>query len=91
MMAARSVQTPRLVLQKPSPGWLSISSFTLLMTIENVGFVRHAFRGKVRGDIIVGTASVSLPPHEKTLELPWRARLQAESDYFAPTGTAGIQ
>lgn len=66
-------------------------SFTLMMTIENVGFVRHAFRGKVRGDTIVGTASVSLPPHEKTLELPWRARLTAESDYFAPTGTAGVQ
>jgi hypothetical protein len=62
-------------------------SFTLMMTIENVGFVRHVFRGKVRGDAIIGTASVSLPPHEKTLELPWRARLTADSEYFAPTGT----
>jgi len=62
-------------------------SFTLMMTIENVGFVRHVFRGTVRGDTIVGTASVSLPPHEKTLELPWRARLTEESAYFAPTGT----
>ena len=62
-------------------------SFTLMMTIENVGFVRHVFRGKVRGDAIVGAASVSLPPHEKTLELPWRARLTADSEYFAPTGT----
>ncbi|MGH8621095.1 MAG: SAM-dependent methyltransferase, partial [Burkholderiales bacterium] len=62
-------------------------SYTLMMTIENVGFVRHLFRGKVRGDAIVGTATVSLPPHEKTLELPWRATLTAESAYYAPTGT----
>lgn len=62
-------------------------SFTLMLTIEKVGFVRHAFRGKVRGDTIVGTASVSLPPHEKTLELPWRATLTAASAYFDPTGT----
>jgi hypothetical protein len=62
-------------------------SFTLMMTLEDAGFVRHAFRGKVRGDVIVGTASVSLPPHEKTLELPWRATRTADSAYFAPTGT----
>lgn len=66
-------------------------SFTLMMTIENVGFVRHVFRGKVRGDVIVGTASVSLPPHEKTLELPWRATLTATSAYFDPTGTTNVQ
>jgi hypothetical protein len=62
-------------------------SFTLMMTLEDVGFVRHAFRGKVRGDVIVGTASVSLPPHDKTLELPWRATRTADSAYFEPTGT----
>jgi hypothetical protein len=62
-------------------------SFTLMMTLEDVGFVRHAFRGKVQGDVIVGTASVSLPPHEKTLELPWRATRTADSAYFEPTGT----
>jgi hypothetical protein len=62
-------------------------SFTLMLTIEQVGFVRHAFRGKVRGDTIVGTASVSLPPHEKTIELPWRATRTATSAYFDPTGT----
>jgi hypothetical protein len=62
-------------------------SFTLMMTLEDAGFVRHAFRGKVRGDVIVGTASVSLPPHEKALELPWRATRTADSAYFAPTGT----
>ena len=62
-------------------------SFTLMMTLEDVGFVRHVFRGKVRGDAIVGTASVSLPPHEKTLELPWRATRTETSAYFEPTGT----
>jgi len=66
-------------------------SFTLMMTIDNVGFVRHVFRGKVQGDAIVGTASVSLPPHEKTLELPWRAKMTADSAYFAPTGTTNVQ
>jgi precorrin-6B methylase 2 len=62
-------------------------SFTLMLTIDKVGFVRHAFRGKVQGDTIVGTASVSLPPHEKTIELPWRATRAAASAYFDPTGT----
>jgi hypothetical protein len=62
-------------------------SFTLMLTIDKVGFVRHAFRGKVQGDAIVGTASVSLPPHEKTIELPWRATRSVTSAYFDPTGT----
>jgi len=63
-------------------------SFTLMMTLEDIGFVRHTFRGKVRGDVIMGTASVSLPPnHEKTFELPWRATRTATSAYFDPTGT----
>ena len=66
-------------------------SFTLMMTVDGVGFVRHAFRGKVQGDTIVGTASVSLPPHEKTLELPWRARMTAESTYFTPNTGTNIQ
>jgi hypothetical protein len=62
-------------------------SFTLMLTVDKVGFVRHAFRGKVQGDTIVGTASVSLPPHEKTIELPWRATRTATSAYFDPSGT----
>jgi len=62
-------------------------SFTLMMTLEEIGFVRHAFRGKVRGDAIVGTVGVSLPPHDKTLELPWRATRTETSAYFEPTGT----
>jgi hypothetical protein len=62
-------------------------SFTLMMTLEDAGFVRHVFRGRVRGDVIVGTASVSLPPHDKTLELSWRATRTENSAYFEPTGT----
>jgi len=66
-------------------------SFTLMMTIDGVGFARHVFRGKVQGNTIVGTASISLPPHEKTLELPWRARMTAESTYFTPDTGTNIQ
>jgi hypothetical protein len=58
-----------------------------MLTIDRVGFVRHTFRGKVQGDAIVGTASLSLPPHEKTIELPWRATRTATSAYFDSTGT----
>lgn len=63
-------------------------SFSLVMTVEGVGFVRHEFRGKVRGDAIVGTVSALLPPHEKKniVELPWRAVRVAKSSYFEPTG-----
>jgi precorrin-6B methylase 2 len=62
-------------------------SFSLMMTIEKLGFVRHEFRGRIRGDTIEGTAIVSLPPHEQTIKLPWRATLSATSSYFEPTGT----
>jgi SAM-dependent methyltransferase len=63
-------------------------SFTLAMTLEGAGFVRHAFSGKVRGKTIHGTVRVTLPPdHDKPVELPWSARRTADSDYFAPTGT----
>lgn len=63
-------------------------SFTLGMTLDGIGFVRHVFRGKVRGEIIEGTVSVTLPPkHERTIELPWRATRTTTSAYFDPTGT----
>ena len=62
-------------------------SFSLGMTLDGIGFVRHEFKGKVRGDTIEGTASVSLPPHEgKPIVLPWRAARTATSIYFEPTG-----
>jgi hypothetical protein len=64
-------------------------SFSLVMTVDGVGFIRHEFRGKVRGDTITGTVSVLLPPHEKKniVDLPWRAVRVAKSNYFEPTGT----
>jgi hypothetical protein len=63
-------------------------SFTLEMTLDGVGFVRHVFRGKARGEIIEGTVSMTLPPnHERTFELPWRATRTTTSAYFDPTGT----
>ncbi len=63
-------------------------SFSLGMTVDGVGFVRHEFRGKVRDDSIVGTVRVSLPPHEKPgEEMPWRAVRVPKSNYFEPTGT----
>jgi len=63
-------------------------SFSLGLTLDGIGFVRHTFLGKARGDLIEGTVSVTLPPnHEKPLELPWRAIRSATSAYFDPTGT----
>jgi len=63
-------------------------SFTLAMTLDVIGFVRHVFQGKVRGDVIEGTASVTLPPnHDRNYPLPWRATRSATSAYFEPTGT----
>jgi hypothetical protein len=63
-------------------------SFSLGLTVDGVGFVRHEFRGKVRGDAIVGTVRATLPPHEKPgEEIPWRAVRVAKSNYFEPTGT----
>ncbi len=63
-------------------------SFTVAMTLEGIGFVRHVFQGKVRGDVIEGTASITLPPHhDRTYRLPWRATRSPASAYFEPTGT----
>jgi hypothetical protein len=61
-------------------------SFTLAMTLQGLGFARHEFRGKVRGESIEGTVRVSLPD-DQTYELPWRATRGGTSAYFAPTGT----
>ncbi len=63
-------------------------SFTIAMTLDDIGFVRHVFQGKVRGDVIEGTASVTLPPdHDRNYPQPWRATRSATSTYFEPTGT----
>src|SRR5690606_23481756 len=60
------------------------------MTLEGVGYARHEFRGKVRGDAIDGSVRITLPGEpggpQETLVLPWQARRVATSEYFAPTG-----
>jgi hypothetical protein len=61
-------------------------SFSLMMTIDGMGLVRHQFNGRVRGDVIDGTVNVMYEPYEKPLELPWRAERVRTSAYFAPTG-----
>jgi hypothetical protein len=61
-------------------------SFTLAMTLDQVGHTRHEFRGKVRGDQIEGRVALTLENHQK-LELPWHAKRTEKSLYFAPTGT----
>lgn len=62
-------------------------SFGLSLTIDGLGFTRHEFRGKVRDGVVEGTVRVSLPPHETSMELPWRAIRSETTTYFAPTGT----
>ena len=61
-------------------------SFTLGMTLDGAGLVRHEFHGKVQGDRILGTARVSREPHKQSIELPWQAIRSSRSPYFAPTG-----
>jgi hypothetical protein len=63
-------------------------SFTLLMTVEPLGMVRHEFSGRVNAaqDVIEGKVKLL---HERTngqLALPWRAERATQSRYFAPTG-----
>lgn len=65
-------------------------TFTLSLTLEGVGFARHEFRGKVRGESIEGTARVVLP-EKQTFELPWRATRSATSAYFEPNTGTNIQ
>jgi precorrin-6B methylase 2 len=63
-------------------------SFSLGLTLDGVGFVRHAYTGKVRGDRIEGTVKITFPPdHQKTIELPWQATRGTTSAYLEPTGT----
>ncbi len=66
-------------------------AFRLGMTIDGLGYARHEFRGKVRGDTIIGTARVAVSKKgkdedEEVFDLPWRATRAAMSAYFAPTG-----
>ena len=63
-------------------------SFTLGMTVADIGFVTHSYSGKVQGDEIIGAVKLQRTIKEETFteEQPWRARRAAISSYFAPTG-----
>jgi hypothetical protein len=62
-------------------------AFTLRITLDGLGLTEHAFTGKVDGDRITGTATVT-PADRSVTTLPWEARRVGRSGYFAPTGTA---
>ena len=70
-------------------------SFTLDMTLEGAGRIRHLFRGRVKGGEIIGTARIVQMHADKDEEategtlLPWRATRTATSSYFDPTGLGG--
>jgi len=68
-------------------------SFVLMMTLPGIGFTRHEFTGRVRGDTMEGVARVTLPPKTKeedeeleTIVLPWRATRSQKSAYHEPVG-----
>jgi predicted O-methyltransferase YrrM len=68
-------------------------SFVLMMTLADLGFTRHEFTGRVRGDRMEGLVRVTMPPKTneedeelETFVLPWAARRVSASAYFAPVG-----
>lgn len=68
-------------------------SFVLMMTLPNLGFTRHEFTGRVTGDKMQGVVKITLPPKTneedeelQSLVLPWQARRNVTSAFFAPTG-----
>jgi hypothetical protein len=62
-------------------------SFVLNITLDGLGLTRHEFSGKVDGNRIVGNVTLT-PANQAPITLPWNARRQTSSGYFAPTGTA---
>jgi hypothetical protein len=65
-------------------------AFSLNITVDPLGLTRHDFSGKVNGDEIVGTVTLT-PSNKPAMTLPWRARRATRSAYFGPTGTAMFQ
>ena len=68
-------------------------TFTLMMTLQDVGFTRHEFTGRVRGDIMQGVVRITLPPKTndedeelETVVLPWQAKRVARTTFFDPVG-----
>jgi hypothetical protein len=60
-------------------------SFELEVTVEGFGRARHAFAGKVEGEEIRGTVTVT-PAEGKPQQLPWVARRGTAASWFRPTG-----
>jgi hypothetical protein len=65
-------------------------TFTLNITLDGIGLTRHEFTGKVSGNRIHGSVTIT-PPSQSPATLPWEARRTTTSRYFAPTGTAMFQ
>jgi hypothetical protein len=61
-------------------------TFTLMLTLDGMGLVRHQFDGRVVGDTIEGTVRIMREPYDKAVEVPWRAQRTPSTTYFAPTG-----
>ena len=61
-------------------------TFTLMLTLDGMGLVRHQFEGRVAGDTIEGTVRILREPYDKAVEVPWRAQRATTTTYFAPTG-----
>ena len=66
--------------------------FSISMTVDGLGYARHEFSGRMRGDSIEGTAKVLLvsdkdEDKQELIELPWRAVRTATAAYLAPTRT----
>lgn len=68
-------------------------AFTLMMTLQGVGFTRHEFTGRVQGDVIVGAVRITLPPKTndeyeelETMVLPWQAKRVPVTSFYDPVG-----
>ena len=65
-------------------------AFVLNITLDGMGLTRHEFSGKVSGDQIVGTATVTAP-ERSAATVPFRAERTVKPRYFAPTGTDSVK
>jgi len=61
-------------------------SFTLNITLDGLGLTRHEFTGRVQDDRIVGEVRLT-PVTGTATTVPWQARRESRSRYFAHTGT----
>jgi len=68
-------------------------SFVLMMTLQDLGFTRHEFTGRVSADTMQGAVKITMPPKTneedeelETVVLPWQAKRSQTSAFFAPTG-----